>query len=57
MIVELTLLPLAFICLTLRLYVRIHIIKKTWWDDWLMVAAAFFCCGVTISVILGRYAS
>jgi putative effector of murein hydrolase len=54
MIVELTILPLALVCLGLRLYVRMHVIKKSWWDDWLMVAAAFCCCGVTVSVILGE---
>lgn len=53
MIVELTVLPLALICLGLRLYVRLHMLKRSWWDDWLMVAAALFCCGVTVSVILG----
>ncbi|KAF3019223.1 hypothetical protein E8E14_000506 [Neopestalotiopsis sp. 37M] len=52
MIVELVALPLALICVALRLYVRIHLIKRSGWDDWLMVAAVFFCCGVTISVIL-----
>jgi hypothetical protein len=40
MIVELITLPLALLCLGLRLYVRIKIIRKTGWDDWLMVAAA-----------------
>lgn len=53
MIVELTVLPLALITLALRLYVRFIVVKKIWWDDWLMVAAAFFCCGVTVAVILG----
>ncbi|KAM0815737.1 hypothetical protein AB5N19_01536 [Seiridium cardinale] len=52
MVIELTILPLALICLGLRLYVRIRMVRQTWWDDWLMVAGAFFCCGVTISVIL-----
>lgn len=40
LIVELTFLPLALICLVLRLYVRLFIVRKTWWDDWLMVGAA-----------------
>lgn len=53
MIVELTILPLALICLALRLYVRFHVVKRAGWDDWLMVAAAICCCGVTTSVILG----
>ncbi|KAI4595252.1 hypothetical protein KJ359_006926 [Pestalotiopsis sp. 9143b] len=52
LIVELTALPLAIICVALRLYVRIHVIKRSGWDDWLMVAAVFFCSGVTVSVIL-----
>ncbi|KAI1841827.1 hypothetical protein JX265_009436 [Neoarthrinium moseri] len=52
MIVELTVLPLALICMGLRLYVRICMLKKSWWDDWLMAAATVFCCGVTVSVIL-----
>lgn len=55
LIVELTALPLAIICVALRLYVRIHVIKRSGWDDWLMVAAVFFCSGVTVSVILGRF--
>ncbi|KAH8647311.1 hypothetical protein BX600DRAFT_152708 [Xylariales sp. PMI_506] len=52
MIVELIMLGLALLCTSLRLYVRIVMIKKSWWDDWLMVVAAIFCCGVTVSVIL-----
>ncbi|KAI1856340.1 uncharacterized protein JN550_013826 [Neoarthrinium moseri] len=52
LIVELVALPLAIICVALRLYVRVHLIKGSGWDDWLMVAAVFFCCGVTVSVIL-----
>jgi len=39
MAVELTLLPLAMIIVFLRLYVRIGWLKKSWWDDYLMVAA------------------
>lgn len=39
MVVELTLLPLAMIIVFLRLYVRIGWLKKSWWDDYLMVAA------------------
>lgn len=52
MIVELVVLPLALICLGLRLYVRLAIVRKTWWDDWLMVLAAVFGSAVTICVIL-----
>jgi len=39
-IVELTVLPLAALVLALRLYVRIGMLHKSGWDDWLMVAAA-----------------
>ncbi|KAJ5007886.1 hypothetical protein K4K48_009647 [Colletotrichum sp. SAR 10_66] len=34
------------------MYVRLVMIRKTWWDDWLMVGAMVFCIGVTICVIL-----
>ena len=39
MVVELTLLPIAMIIVFLRLWVRIGWLKKSWWDDYLMVAA------------------
>lgn len=39
MIVELTLLPIAIICVALRLWIRIGWLHKGWWDDWLMIAA------------------
>jgi hypothetical protein len=39
MIVELTLLPLAMITVFLRMWVRIAWLKKSWWDDYLMVTA------------------
>ncbi len=39
-IVELITLPIAFVFLALRLYVRIKILRKTGWDDWIMVLAA-----------------
>ena len=39
-IVELITLPIALICLGLRLYARVHVMGRTDWDDWLMVAAA-----------------
>jgi hypothetical protein len=39
MIVELTLLPIALICVALRLWVRIGWLHRSWWDDWLMVVA------------------
>lgn len=46
LIVELTFLPLALICLGLRLYVRLAIVRKTGWDDWLMVGAAVRAIGI-----------
>ena len=39
MIVELTLLPLAMITVFLRMWVRIAWLRKSWWDDYLMVTA------------------
>lgn len=50
--IELILLSLALICLSLRLFVRIRIVRRGGWDDWLMVGAAIFNLGVTVSVIL-----
>jgi hypothetical protein len=38
--VELTILPLALLCVALRLWVRIRWLQRSWWDDWLMVVAA-----------------
>ncbi|CAI0642199.1 unnamed protein product [Colletotrichum noveboracense] len=52
MIIELVFLLMALTCLGLRMYVRLFMIRKTWWDDWLMVGAMIFCIGVTICVIL-----
>jgi hypothetical protein len=39
-IVELITLPLATICLALRLYVRFKVLNTSHWDDWMMVGAA-----------------
>jgi hypothetical protein len=39
MIVELTLVPVALICVLLRLWIRIGWLHKSWWDDYLMVVA------------------
>lgn len=50
--VELTVLPLALLCLALRMYVRIRLLRAPWWDDWLMLAAGLCCIGVTTAVIL-----
>ncbi|KAF2704640.1 hypothetical protein K504DRAFT_461392 [Pleomassaria siparia CBS 279.74] len=51
-IVELTLLPIALICVALRLWIRIGWLHKSWWDDWLMVVAMIFSCGTTVLVIM-----
>ncbi|KAF1995916.1 hypothetical protein P154DRAFT_331548 [Amniculicola lignicola CBS 123094] len=52
MIVELTITPIAVICVLLRLWVRVAWLRKAWWDDWLMVIAMIFSCGTTALVIL-----
>lgn len=39
MIVELTLLPIAMIVVFLRMWIRIAWLRKSWWDDYLMIAA------------------
>jgi len=39
LIVELITLPLAVIFVSLRVYVRTQMLRKCWWDDWLMVGA------------------
>lgn len=43
LITESIFLALAWIILSLRLYVRIFILRKPWWDDWLMVLGAVRC--------------
>ncbi|KAF7453956.1 Integral membrane protein [Pyrenophora tritici-repentis] len=45
MIVELTLLPIAMIVVFLRLWVRISWLKKSWYDDYLMIVAMIFSIG------------
>jgi hypothetical protein len=45
MIIELTLLPIAMIVVFLRLYVRISWLKKSWYDDYLMILAMIFSIG------------
>ncbi|KAF1941831.1 integral membrane protein [Clathrospora elynae] len=52
MIVELTLLPIAMIVVFLRLYVRISWLKKSWYDDYLMIVAMIFSIGTTVNVIM-----
>ncbi|KAK2031092.1 hypothetical protein LX32DRAFT_557779 [Colletotrichum zoysiae] len=52
MVVELASLSVALFCLCLRLYVRFFVVHKTWWDDWLMIAATIFCTLVTMCTIL-----
>lgn len=54
-IVEVIIIFLALFTLLGRIYVRVHTLKKSSWDDWLMVGAAICCIGVTIDVILGSY--
>lgn len=39
LIAELTIMPLAFVVLALRLYCRIIKVRNSGWDDWLMVIA------------------
>jgi hypothetical protein len=45
MIIELTLLPIAMIVVFLRLWVRISWLKKSWYDDYLMILAMVFSIG------------
>jgi hypothetical protein len=39
MVVELTLLPIAMIVVFLRMWVRIVWLRKSWYDDYLMILA------------------
>ena len=48
MIVELTLLPIAMIVVFLRLWVRISWLKKSWYDDYLMIVAMIFSIGMQV---------
>jgi hypothetical protein len=55
MIVELTILPVALLCVLLRLWIRIGWLRKAWWDDWLMLVAMVGClayrsCNVSLTV-------
>ncbi|KAF2120678.1 hypothetical protein BDV96DRAFT_484506 [Lophiotrema nucula] len=52
MIVELAILPIALLCVILRLWIRIFWLRKSWWDDWLMVVAMIFSIGTTVVVIM-----
>ncbi|EOA82009.1 hypothetical protein ACJQWK_05362 [Exserohilum turcicum] len=52
MIVELTLLPIAMLVVFLRLWVRISWLKKSWYDDYLMIVAMIFSIGTTVVVIM-----
>ncbi|KAI8936248.1 hypothetical protein NX059_006671 [Plenodomus lindquistii] len=52
MIIELTLLPIAMIVVFLRTWIRISWLKKSWWDDYLMIVAMIFSIGTTVLVIL-----
>ncbi|KAI8240581.1 Satratoxin biosynthesis SC1 cluster protein 4 [Colletotrichum sp. SAR 10_96] len=48
MIIELVFLLMALTCLGLRMYVRLVMIRKTWWDDWLMVGALISMAAQTL---------
>jgi hypothetical protein len=48
MIIELTLLPIAMIVVFLRLWVRISWLKKSWYDDYLMIVAMVFSIGMQV---------
>lgn len=50
MIVELTLLPIAMIVVFLRLWVRISWLKKSWYDDYLMIVAMIFSIGMHVEL-------
>ncbi|KAL2193963.1 hypothetical protein P885DRAFT_71762 [Corynascus similis CBS 632.67] len=52
LIVEFITLSIALLCLGMRMYVRLHIMRKSGWDDWLMVGSAVFGTGVTTCVVL-----
>lgn len=52
LIVQLTILPIALITLLLRMHVRMFIVRRCQWDDWLMCVAMVFGIGVTVCVIL-----
>jgi len=43
LIVELTLVPVALLCVILRLWIRIGWLHRSWWDDWLMFVAMVSC--------------
>ena len=53
MIIELTVMPLAILCLAARMYARMCVVRQVWWDDWVMAAAGVCCIGFTVAVILG----
>ncbi|KAL2206744.1 hypothetical protein CC79DRAFT_1292489 [Sarocladium strictum] len=52
LIVQLTILPIALTTLILRMYVRLAIVRRCKFDDWLMCVAMIFGIGVTVCVIL-----
>jgi hypothetical protein len=47
LVVEYFLLPLSIIVVSLRLYIRSVLVKKLWWDDflmlWALVSSEFLC--------------
>ncbi|KIW02888.1 uncharacterized protein PV09_05938 [Verruconis gallopava] len=52
LIIECIFISLAWIVLVLRMYVRLVMLRRTWWDDWIMIIAAICTTGVTACVIL-----
>jgi hypothetical protein len=55
MIVELTLLPIAMIVVFLRLWVRIAWLKKSWYDDYLMIVAMVFSIGTQVELVVNLH--
>ncbi|KAK3399596.1 kinetochore complex Sim4 subunit Fta1-domain-containing protein [Sordaria brevicollis] len=51
-IVEAIMLPVSLMFVALRMYVRARLLRKTGWDDWLMIIATIFGIAVSICVIL-----
>ena len=49
LITVLIIMPIALVTLACRLYVRMYLLRRAGWDDWLMIAAA-----VSWSRLIGR---
>ncbi len=56
LVAELTIMPIALLTLALRLYVRMYLLRKPGWDDWLMIAGTV-CSLLAFSFISGPRAS